>query len=119
MKKGFTLLEVMIALAVVGGLLVTLIYTVNYNLGIAERHEFATTATLLAREKIIEAEKTLSAEKGTFPEPYSGLRFETEVKDSQFPGVAELSVTVTDAGRPAGKDGREAVTLIELVVRKK
>jgi prepilin-type N-terminal cleavage/methylation domain-containing protein len=37
MQKGFTLLEVMISLAIVGGLLLTMIYSLNYHLGVAER----------------------------------------------------------------------------------
>lgn len=111
MKRGFTLIEVMIALAVVGGLLVTLLYTVNYNLGIAERHSFQTTAMLLAKEKLLDAEKTLEASKGSFPKPYSSFSYEVSFKDSQFPGVLELSVTVTD--------GRESVSLVELVLKEK
>jgi len=111
MKRGFTLIEVMIALAIVGGLLVTLIYTINYNLGIAQRHEFITKATLLAKEKIIEAETTMSESKGTLPPPYEYLRFETEFKDSKFPGVSELWVKVTD--------GKDEITLVELVLRKR
>ena len=49
---GFTLLEIMIAVAIIGGLLVSLIYSLNYHLGIAERHEFATVASLLAKDKL-------------------------------------------------------------------
>ena len=64
--SGFTLLEIMIALAIVGGLLITLIYTLNYHLNLAERHETVTIASLLAREKIIEMEKSLGNKKGIF-----------------------------------------------------
>ena len=55
-KKGFTLLEVLIALAIVGGLLVTLIYSLNYHLGLVERQEIITVATLLAKGKMIDLE---------------------------------------------------------------
>src|SRR5208337_2336842 len=54
---GFTLLEIMIAVAVIGGLLVSLISSLNYHLGIAERHEFVTVASLLAKDKLAEVEK--------------------------------------------------------------
>ena len=43
--NGFTLLEILIALAIVGGLLVTVIASLNYHLGIVERHETITVAT--------------------------------------------------------------------------
>jgi general secretion pathway protein I len=92
---GFTLLEIMIALAIIGGLLITLLYTLNYHLGIAGRHEFATVATLLARDKIEEVEANPAAGTGAFPEPYSDYRFAAVVKGSPFPGISEVSVTVS------------------------
>jgi general secretion pathway protein I len=92
---GFTLLEIMIALAIIGGLLITLLYTLNYNLGIAERHEFTTVATLLARDKIEEVEANPAASTGAFPEPYSEYRFAAVIQGSPFPGISEVSVTVS------------------------
>lgn len=106
-EKAFTLLEVMISLAIVGGLLVTLIYSLNYHLGIAERHRTITVSTVLAKEKMYAMEKTPAAGKGQFPEPYAAYSYETVVKDSSFPRMSEISVTVTD--------GKERVTLSELV----
>lgn len=94
-RKGFTLFEVMISLAVVGGLLVTLISTLNYHLGIAGRHEFLTVASVLARNKIGELERNPAPGKGIFPAPHEQYLFETGVKESPFPGVAEITVTVT------------------------
>ncbi|MEJ2683925.1 MAG: prepilin-type N-terminal cleavage/methylation domain-containing protein [Candidatus Sulfobium sp.] len=92
---GFTLLEIMIALAIIGGLLVTLLYTLNYNLGIAGRHQFVTVATLLARDKIEEVEANPEASSGAFPKPYSDYSFAAVVKGSPFPGISEVSVTVS------------------------
>lgn len=106
-RAGFTLLEVMISLAVVGGLLVTLIYTLNYHLGIAERHRVVTTSASLAKEKMYEMEKKPLAGKGQFPEPYSGFSYETNIRDSSFPGMTEISVTVTN--------GKEEIALSELI----
>jgi len=106
-KGGFTLLEVMISLAIIGGLLVTLIYSLNYHLGIAVRHRTLTVCTALAREKMYFMENTPSAGKGQFSEPYEGFSYETNIKDSAFPGMSEISVTVTD--------GKEQIKLAELV----
>ena len=110
MKSGFTLLEVMISLAIVGGLLVTLIYTLNYHLGIADRHGVMTVSMNLAKEKMYEMEKSPSVVNGSFPDPYSAYSYETGVKDSSFPGLSEISVVV--------RNGKDAVTLSELIRKK-
>lgn len=106
-KKGFTLLEVLISVALISGLLVTLIYTLNYHLGIAERHEVITQATFLAKGKMYEMEKNPSVGKGQFSEPYSGFSFETRIKESVFPGMIEIAVIV--------KRDREEVQMGSLV----
>ncbi|MBZ0154613.1 MAG: prepilin-type N-terminal cleavage/methylation domain-containing protein [Alphaproteobacteria bacterium] len=95
-KDGFTLLEILIALAVIGGLLTTLLYTLQYHLGIAGRHEFLTVATLLAKEKMAEVEKGAMDTKGDFSGQYSGYRYRVERGDALFPGLQEISVIVSN-----------------------
>lgn len=109
--KGFTLLEVMISLAIVGGLLVTLIYTLNYHLGIADRHRTITISTNLAKDKIYEMETNPIEIKGNFPEPYSGFSYETNVMDSSFPGMSEIQVVV--------RNGKDKIILSELIRKPK
>jgi len=92
--KGFTLLEVLIALAIIGGLLVTVINTLNYHLGIVGRHETITVATLLAKEKMADLENNPIQEKGNFDDPYKNYTYETFVKDSQYAGISEIIVVV-------------------------
>lgn len=99
----------MVALALVGGLLITLIYTLNFHLGIAERQETETVALMLCKNKLSEMDKDKSDEKGSFPEPYSDYGYEVKVGDSSYPSIVEVSVTVT-------KDD-EKVTLKELLKR--
>ena len=106
-KTGFTLLEVMISLAVVGGLLVTLLYTLNHHLGIVERHGVITLSMGLAKEKLYEMERKPEEGKGTFPDPYAAFSFVTSIKDASFPGFLEISVSV--------RNGNETVTLSELI----
>jgi general secretion pathway protein I len=98
-EKGFTLLEVLVALAIISGLLITLIYTVNYQLGIVERQETVTVATLLAKSALTELEKKPESKMGKFEAPYDAYTYETAVKDSPYPGVNEITVIVT-----AGKE---------------
>lgn len=106
-KGGFTLLEIVITLAVVGGLLVTLIYTLNHHLVIAERHERITIATMLAREKISEMERSPAPAEGEFPEPYSGFFYVTAIRESLHPDMSEIHVSV--------RSGEEAVNLSVLI----
>ncbi len=108
---GFTLLEVMISLAIIGGLLVTLIYTLNYHISVIEKHEAVTIASLLAREKITEGRKLLENKKGAFPEPYSAYSYETSIRESSSPGISEISVAV--------KRDRDEVRFSELVMSSK
>jgi hypothetical protein len=97
----------MISLAIVGGLLITLLYTLSYNLGINERQFAVTNITNLAKEKIEEMEESPQENKGRFPEPYDTLNYETKVKDSPFNGMSEIIVVVSNE--------KESITLSELV----
>ena len=108
-KKGFTLLEVLVALAIISGLLVTLIYTVNYQLGIVGRQETVTIATLLAKSTLAELEKKPESKKGQFDSPYEAYTYETAIKDSPYPGVNEITVVVSA--------GQEEVKLNEFVYK--
>jgi len=108
-RDGFTLLEVLIALAIVGGLLVTLIYTLNYHLGIIEKHETITVATFLARNKMADLEKKPENKKGIFDAPYEGYTYDTFVKESHYEGISEIIVVV--------RGGKEEVKLNEFVFK--
>ena len=108
-RDGFTLLEVLISLAIVGGLLVTLIYTLNYHLGLVERQEIVTIATLLAKSELTEMEKKLESKKGAFEAPYDNYTYETSVKESPYIGISEIVVIV--------KAGKEEVKLNEFIFK--
>ncbi len=108
-RRGFTLLEVLISLAIISGLLVTLIYTVNYHLGIVEKQETITTGTMLAKKLISEMEGKPENKKGVFEKPYEHYSFETIVQDSPYPGISEFIVTV--------KSNREEIKLNEYILK--
>jgi hypothetical protein len=97
----------MISLVILGGLLMTLIYTLNYHLGVAERQFAVTNITNLAKEKIGEMEKNPQRGDGHFPMPNDAVQYNTEIKDSLFSGMREIIVTV--------RDGKESVVLSELI----
>jgi general secretion pathway protein I len=108
-KDGFTLLEVLISLAIIGSLLVTLIYTLNYHLGIAEKHETVTIATLLAKSKMADLKTSPENSKGKFEAPYENYNYEFFVKDSPYPGISEIIVVV--------REGKEEVKMNEFVFK--
>jgi general secretion pathway protein I len=108
-QHGFTLLEVMISLAIAGGLLLTLIYTLNYHLGIAERQFTVTDIVNLACDKMGEVRKNPQNVQGHFPDPYGTLSYETKVEKAPF-SLADLSeITVTV------RSGKEVVVLSEII----
>lgn len=51
---GFTLLEIMAALAILSGVVITILTSLNYHLKSVDRIKAITTATLLAKEKVEE-----------------------------------------------------------------
>jgi general secretion pathway protein I len=93
-KSGFTLLEIMLSLAIIGGLLVTVLYTLNYHLGVAGRQEFITVATMLSKHKLYEAEQNPVDAEGKFPEPHSDYSYITVISESPYPGLSEITVSV-------------------------
>ncbi len=113
-SSGFTLLEVMIALAIAGIAIIAILQTVNYQAGVAYEHTLYTRMLLMAKEKIGETEISLQDDKGVFPE--TDISYETmvrEIKDSQQTedeGIVELKVIVR------GHD--KEIELSELVTRK-
>ncbi len=54
LDRGFTLLEVMIGLAIVAGVVVTLIASLNYHLGLSSDNREILTAAIIGREKVEE-----------------------------------------------------------------
>lgn len=106
-QQGFTLLEVMVSLAIVGGLLMTLIYTLNYNLGITGKMFEVIHMTNLAKGKIAEMETEPRETSGNLPAPHEALNYETKVSASAFPEIHEIAVTVGD--------GKTRVMLSELI----
>lgn len=93
--RGFTLLEVMLALAIMAGVLLTVISSVNYHLSVVAADRDETTAVLLARQKLGEMELAGKVEKeGTFAPDHPTIRWETATTPTDLPGVNRLTLTV-------------------------
>lgn len=67
LKGGFTLLEIMIALAIIGIALTTILYTVNYQADVAYENTVTTQMYMLAKEQITEMERKPQNSSGAFP----------------------------------------------------
>ncbi|MFQ5780998.1 MAG: prepilin-type N-terminal cleavage/methylation domain-containing protein [Nitrospiria bacterium] len=95
---GFTLLEIMVALAVISISFVALLGLRNRDIALAAYSRHLTEATLLARQKITEVSAAgfpdLGVSEGDFGEAYSRFRWEQEVKQTPFEVVRELVLTV-------------------------
>ncbi|MBF0345734.1 MAG: prepilin-type N-terminal cleavage/methylation domain-containing protein [Nitrospirae bacterium] len=94
-KDGFTLLEVLIALAILSGVVTTLVYTLNYNLSIVQRHEVITVAAFLAKGKLSESlNLNIIEDGGRFPKPFEDYVYELKNYASSIPDVTLVEITV-------------------------
>jgi general secretion pathway protein I len=98
--KGFTLLEVMVALAIMAGVILTVISSFNYHLSIMTRDREETTALLLARAKLEELELVnkdglQSAQEGTFAPDHPEISWKAEVTRTAVSFFRKLTVTAT------------------------
>lgn len=104
---GFTLLEVMVAVAVISMSFVALLSSQSQSLSMASLSRFETAAALLARQKLAELElsgyESLSSDSGQFDDEFSEYRWRAEVKE-------------LDDDETGIKDGRGLLKLIELIV---
>ncbi|MBT1070724.1 prepilin-type N-terminal cleavage/methylation domain-containing protein [Geobacter chapellei] len=113
-SKGFTLLEVMIALAIMAGVVLTVLTSVNYHLSIISAERDNTALTLLARAKITELEQGALQEKseGTLAPMHPEFTWKSELLPTQLPALKKLVLRVQRTG-----DKRE-VALVRYIVPK-
>lgn len=99
-RKGFTLLEVMFALAIIGVGLVVLIEHVANNMFAAQEAQMMGVVTDLARGKMYDVEERLlkdgfmdtdQSDKGTFePEGWPSITWEAKVEEVELPSWEDL-----------------------------
>ena len=93
--KGFTLLEVMIALAITAGVLLTVISSLNYHLSIVGSDAEETAAALLGRAKLDDPDFAKEKEdKGNFAPHHPGHKWEREITKTELPGLNRIRLTV-------------------------
>lgn len=97
-ERGFTLLEVMIALAIMAGVVFTVIGAVNYHLAIVERDRQETVAVLLARQKLaeLEEEKNIPEKnQGTFAPARPEFSWEMTTAATELAALRRMTLTVS------------------------
>ena len=96
-QKGFSLLEVMVALALIGIALATLLASQTQGLSLANEAKFNTTAAFLAQGKMAELETMdinyLTSDSGDFSESYDDsypeYYWEVEIDSISIPVLEE------------------------------
>lgn len=109
--RGFTLLEVMVSLAIMAGVILTLLGSVNYHIGVVANERDNTTLTLLARSRIAELEQSPAKGEGTFAPSHPELTWRSDLLPTDLPGLQKLVVRVR-----RGSDGRE-VALVRYLAK--
>ncbi len=112
-SSGFTLLEIMIALAIISIALTALLSLGNRTIGVHDRLQKITQATLLAQHKMSEIEASSgslvvqSEESGVFEEPNNTFSWRVDYTETPLPSIRMVSVTVIWGE----ENNNEAVTL--------
>ena len=100
--RGFTLLEVMVSLAIMAGVILTVLGSVNYHLGIVANERDTTALTLLARYRMTELEQAPVKGEGTLAPAHPELTWKAELLPADIPELQKLVVRVRRTS-----DGRE------------
>jgi general secretion pathway protein I len=94
--KGFTLLEVLVALAILAGAVLTVVASFNFHLGVLARDREETAAVLLARARLDDPTADRSPTgTGTFAPERPDLSWEKTLVKTELPGISRMVFTVS------------------------
>lgn len=99
MARGFTLLEVLIAMVILSITFMWLLKAENQGIEMSVRSKFITTATLLAQEriaKITSGEETIASgnDQGDFGEDYAGYTYTEEIEPTPLDGYYKYTLNI-------------------------
>jgi general secretion pathway protein I len=99
-KRGFTLLEVMIAMAILAIALVAVYRSQSQSVSMAGDSRFLTTASLLAQGRMARldasAPSELKAESGDFGDDFPDYNWKVAIEDTDIKLLKKLVVTVVN-----------------------
>lgn len=94
-QKGFSLIEIMFALALIGISLATLLAAQSQGLSLANEAKFNTTAAFLAQKKMAELEladmNSLVSDSGDFGDLYPEYYWEVKIDATSIPILEEYA----------------------------
>jgi general secretion pathway protein I len=96
-ERGFTLLEVMIALSIVAGVIITVLVSLNYQLGIVNDNRDIVIATILGKKMVGETALLAPAgqKKGDFGSAFPQFSWELNLEDTQFKTLKRMDMKVS------------------------
>jgi general secretion pathway protein I len=115
-RRGFTLLEVLVALAILSGTLVMAYRVMSEAISAEERSERWTAAAYLGEALMRETTETfpgVSETEGNFPGMDNAYAWKKTVKAAMHPDAREVEITVSWGA----KDREESVTLSGIAVK--
>ena len=99
-KNGFTLLEVMIAMAILAITLVVVFQSQSQSISMAGRARFETTAALLAQSKIAEIEaadsENVVSDSGDFGDDFPDYTWQVDVTETEIELLKKIEVKVVN-----------------------
>lgn len=101
-RGGFTLLEVMIAMAILAITLVAVYQSQSQSISMASNSRFLTTASLLAQARMAEIDSAdprgVAAATGDFGEEFPGYAWQLEVGEvKEIPLLKRIALTVSNS----------------------
>jgi general secretion pathway protein I len=118
-SRGFTLMEVMIAMAILAIALVAIFQSQSQSVSMAAHARFLTTSSLLAQSKMAEIEakglRNTQSENGDFGDGFTDYRWRLDVRDTEIDRVKKLEMTVTHAR--LARNNTYTVVLYKLMAR--
>lgn len=123
---GFTLLEVLIAMAIMTVMFASILSVQSGSINAANRARTMNTVAMLARRKVTETELAVQnkqfdevkeEEEGAFDAPFADYRWKSEVKKLEFPQL-RLGVAAPGQDDPAGGGGSTGQTDVQEIIAK-
>ena len=116
-SKGFTLLEVMIAMAILAIALVAVFSSQTQSISMSGNARFTTTATLLAQSKMVEYEAmapgNVRSGNGNFGDDFPDYVWQAEVSDTDRDLLRKIEVTVSN--QRLGKNNSYRLSLYRVI----
>jgi general secretion pathway protein I len=98
---GFTLLEVMIAMAILAISLVAVYQSQSQSISMAGSSRFLTTASLLAQSRMVEIDaadpRGVAAGNGDFGENFPDYHWQVEIGETEVAALKKIILTVTNS----------------------